>query len=49
MIGVFNLLLAAGAVAGLVAVCLVPRLSNLEPEGAASEQHPASQPDRLAA
>jgi hypothetical protein len=45
MIGLFNLLLAADVVAGLVAVCLVPRLFGAEPRAVSSAQHP----ERLAA
>jgi hypothetical protein len=45
MIGLFNLLLAAGVVAGLVAVCLVTRLFGAELRPVSSAQHP----ERLAA
>ena len=49
VIGLFNLLLAAGVVAGLVAVCLVPRSFGAETHAASAAQHPEAQPDRLAA
>jgi len=50
VIGLFNLLLAAAAVAGLVAVCLVPRLLGAETHTLSTAQHPEeAQPDRLAA
>jgi hypothetical protein len=48
MIGLFNLLLAAGVVAGLVAVCLVPRLFGADTT-ASVEQLPVARSDRLAA
>lgn len=50
MIGLFNLLLVVGVVAGLVAVCLVPRVLNSEaPIVVSTGQHQARGPERLAA
>jgi hypothetical protein len=49
IIGLLNLLLAAGVVAGLVTVCLLPRLSTAEPRSALTHDQPAAEPDRLAA
>jgi hypothetical protein len=48
-IGLFNLLLAVGIVAGLVAVCLVPRLLDSEAPVVSIAQHQATEPERLAA
>ena len=48
-IGLFNLLLAVGVVAGLVAVCLVPRLLNSEAPFVSIGEHQATEPERLAA
>ena len=48
-LGLLNLLLAAGVVAGLVTVCLLPRLSTAEPRSARTHDQPAAEPDRLAA
>jgi hypothetical protein len=49
VIGLLNFLLAAGVVAGLVTVCLLPRLSAAEPSRARAHDQPAAEPDRLAA
>jgi len=49
MIGLFNLVLAVGVVAGLVAVCLVPRLLSSEAPIVSTEQQPATEPEQLAA
>jgi hypothetical protein len=49
MIGLLNLLLAAGAAGGLVGVCLVPRLFGSDARAASSARQVRAQPDRLAA
>ena len=49
MLGLFNLLLAVGVVAGLVAVCLVPGLLSPATQFVATEQEAELRPERLAA
>jgi len=49
MLGLLNLLLAVGVVAGLVVVCLVPRLLGPATQVVATEQQAEPRPERLAA
>ena len=50
ILGLFNLLLAIGVVAGLVTVCLVPRLLLSPATQVATTEHQAEpRPERLAA
>jgi hypothetical protein len=49
MLGLVNLVLAAVAVAGLVTVCLVPRLFRTEAQTASATAQRDAAPERLAA
>ena len=49
LIGLFNLVLAVVVVAGLVAVCLAPRLLGSEAAVVSARQDQATGPERLAA
>ena len=49
LIGLFNLLLAAAAVAGLFAVCLVPSRFRAETQAASAAEQREARPERLAA